>query len=163
MTLGCWLGWSKIRLGRFPCRSWKLQVSGLATFNSLEEVMMRQPACSFLTHPIEFFVTSQSTLNTPGNSGNSLSVSITVIYDASGNVSALTSTTSCFVERCLTGNTSENTSSSSISSFSGSRRSSMLCYTMWERRNSFTLASCTFSNPTDLVLSMMACLELLIF
>jgi hypothetical protein len=86
----------------------------LAASNSLEEVLERELTCSFLPLPMEFFVTSQSTVNTPVNFGSSLSVHIIVIFDASGNVNVLRNSTSYFVVRCLTGNTLGDSSSSSL-------------------------------------------------
>jgi hypothetical protein len=61
----------------------------LAAFNFREEVTKRELMCSFLPVCVEFFVTSQSTVSTPGNSGAFLSVGIIVVYDADGNVSVL--------------------------------------------------------------------------
>jgi hypothetical protein len=114
-----------ISLDQISCRE-----SGLTDFTPLEDVIKRQLKCSFLPFTIQFFITRNSTLIHPDNFQtplpNIIIIIIIIIYDANGSVNVLKNAVSCSTEMCLTGFTSEDSSSSSFSAFSSSSRFSLL-------------------------------------
>jgi hypothetical protein len=66
-----------------------LQSQWIVNFSCVEEVMKREPICSFLPLSTEFFATSHSTLTFSGNFGTPLPAGNIIIYDASSSVSVI--------------------------------------------------------------------------